>query len=162
MTDALIRWLVLLLLLLASAGMGFVKGGAHAQKKFDALLAKQAAAETELLAKRTTATAKVELKFAPQLTRIRTITKETIKNVPTFVSTSDCPMGPGFRLLHDASAKGELPDASRIADAASVSAPVVAGTVADNYGTCLENAKKLEGLQRWINDQLNFNPKEKQ
>lgn len=85
--------------------------------------------------------------------KVRTVTKETIKEVPTYVSANDCPMSPGFRVLHDAAAAGQLPDPARIADAAAVPAPALAHTVTENYGACLENAARLTGLQNWVKDQ---------
>lgn len=88
--------------------------------------------------------------------RIRTVTKTIIKEVPVYVKADACPMPGGFRVLHDAAADGEVPDAARIADAAPVPAQDVAATVADNYGTCLANAARLTGLQEWVSRQVNL------
>jgi hypothetical protein len=68
--------------------------------------------------------------------RIRTVTRTQIIEVPTYVSANDCPLSPGFRVLHDAAAVGQLPEPARIADAAAVPAPEVAATVVANYGAC--------------------------
>ena len=86
--------------------------------------------------------------------RIRIVTQTIIKEVPVYVKADDCPMPGGFRVLHDAAADGEVPDPTRIADAAPVPAQDVAATVADNYGTCLANAARLTGLQEWVNAQV--------
>ena len=59
----------------------------------------------------------------------------------------------GFRVLHDAAAHGVIPDPARIADAAPVPAAAAAGTVAGNYGTCIENAQRLTDLQAWVRAQ---------
>lgn len=85
--------------------------------------------------------------------KIRTVFKTIIKEVPTYVSTNDCPMSPGFRVFHDAAANGEVPDASRIADAAAVPAPDVANTTAANYQVCHANSARLTGLQAWVRAQ---------
>lgn len=85
--------------------------------------------------------------------KIRTVFKTIIKEVPTYVSINDCPMSPGFRVLHDAAANGQLPDAAGIADAAAVPAPDVANTFAGNYQTCHANAARLTGLQDWVRAQ---------
>lgn len=85
--------------------------------------------------------------------KIRTVFKTIIKEVPTYVSINDCPMSPGFRVFHDAAANGEVPDASRIADAAAVPAPDVANTVAANYQVCHTNSARLTGLQEWVRAQ---------
>lgn len=85
--------------------------------------------------------------------KIRTVYKTIIKEVPTYVSINDCPMSPGFRVFYDAAANGELPDASRIPDAAAVPAPDVANTTAENFRTYHETAARLTGLQEWVRAQ---------
>lgn len=147
------RWLALIVFALALLAFGFTQGAEYEegqQAKRD-LAAERAT--VVLATKRADVTSKVELKYAPQLTKVRTVTKTLIKEVPVYVSANDCPMSPGFRLHHDAAAQGVLPDATGIADAAAVPAPDVASTTAENYGTCLENAKRLEGLQEWVRNQ---------
>jgi hypothetical protein len=152
------RWLAMLLAGLALIAFGFVKGAQHeedAQAQRD-LQAERGAAE--LVGRRQAVTARVDLKFAPALTQIRTVTKETIRYVPQFVRADDCPLPGGFRVFHDAAATGRIPDPAGIPDAAAVPAQDVAATVADNYGACLETAKRLDGLQEWIREQLNLHP----
>jgi predicted transcriptional regulator len=112
----------------------------------------------KLSGQRAAATVKVETKYLPAITQIRTVTKETIRYVPQFVHADDCPLPGGFRVLHDAAAKGLVPDPAGVPDAAPAPAQDVAATVADNYGACLENAKQLEGLQEWIHEQQQLNP----
>ena len=99
--------------------------------------------------------APIALKQAAAQARIVTVTETIIKEVPTYVKTTDCAMPGGFRVLHDAAAAadGELPDPARVADAAPVAAQDVATSVADNYGTCLANATRLSGLQDWVRAQ---------
>ena len=92
-------------------------------------------------------------KEAAAQVRIRTVTQTIIKEVPVYVKATDCPMPGGFRVLHDAAADGQLPDAARIPDAATVPAQDVAATVADNYGTCQQTATRLSGLQEWVRAQ---------
>jgi hypothetical protein len=85
------------------------------------------------------------------VTRIKTITKETIREVPVFVPVDGaCPLPPGWRVLHDAAAAGEVPDPSRIPDAAPADPQAAASAVADNYGSCHENAEQLRALQQWL------------
>lgn len=84
---------------------------------------------------------------------IRYVTKTLIKEIPVYVKTTDCPMPAGFRVLHDAAANGELPDAAAIPDAAPVPAPDVAETVADNYGTCRAAIQNLTSLRSWVDQQ---------
>ena len=92
-------------------------------------------------------------KEAAAQVRIRTVTQTIIKEVPIYVKAADCPMPGGFRVLHDAAADGQLPDAARIPDAATVPAQDVATSITENYGTCRENAARLTGLQEWVRAQ---------
>lgn len=103
--------------------------------------------------KRAAVAAPVAAKQGVAQEKIRTVFKTIVKEVPTYVSTNDCPMSPGFRVFHDAAAHGELPDASRIADAAAVPAPDVANTTAANYQVCHTNSARLTGLQEWVRAQ---------
>lgn len=137
---------------------GWVRGASFEQgQQAKRELAAERATSARVVQRRAVSN-RIDLKYAPALTQIRTVTKTLIKEVPTYVSANDCPMSPGFRLLHDAAAKGVIPDTAGIADAAAVPAPDVAATVADNYGACIENAKRFEGLQEWITEQLKLNP----
>lgn len=95
----------------------------------------------------------IAAKQAAAQEKIRTVFKTIIKEVPTYVSINDCPMSPGFRVFHDAAANGELPDASRIPDAAAVPAPDIANTVAGNYEACHATAARLIDLQGWVRAQ---------
>lgn len=104
--------------------------------------------------KRTAVAAPIAARQEAAQEKIRTVFKTIIKEVPTYVSTHDCPMSPGFRVFHDAAAHGELPDASRIVDAAAVPAPDVASTVAANYQTCQADSARLTGLQDWVRTQI--------
>ena len=85
--------------------------------------------------------------------QIRTVFKTIIKEVPTYVSTNDCPMSPGFRVYHDAAADGKLPNPADIAHAAAAPADTVASTVAENYQTCHATAARLSALQDWVRGQ---------
>lgn len=152
------RWLAMALAAAALVAFGFLKGVQHeeGQQARRELQAERAA--TQLASRRQEVTAGVELRFAPALTKIRTVTKETIRYVPKFVRADDCPLSGGFRVLHDAAAEGRVPDPAGIPDAAAVAAQDAAATVADNYGACHENAKRLEGLQEWVREQQKLNP----
>lgn len=78
-----------------------------------------------------------------------TITKE----IPVYVPVDSCALPPGFRVLHDAAARGEIPDPAAIANAQPAPARDVAAVVVDNYTTCQANAETLIGLQKWVREQ---------
>lgn len=84
-------------------------------------------------------------------TRILTITKEIIREVPVLVPPGTPALPGGFRVLHDAAALG-VPAATRGADAAPAPAQDAATTIVDNYGTCRDTASQLERLQQWIRE----------
>lgn len=156
--PAAYRWLALVLAALALFAFGFVKGAQHeegAQARRE-LQAERAA--PVLAGRRQAVTARVDLKFAPALTQIRTVTKETIRYVPQFVRADGCSLPGGFRVLHDAAAQGRIPDPAGIPDAAAVPARDAAATIASNYGACRETSERLDGLQEWVREQLSLNP----
>ena len=78
-----------------------------------------------------------------------TITKE----IPVYVPVDSCPLPGGFRVLHDAAARGEIPDPAGIAHAAPVDARDLAGTIVDNYTSCHADAERLIALQAWVREQ---------
>lgn len=118
--------------------------------RHDAQRAEELAEAQRINIKRESVSAEVGAKTVAAAERIRTVTRTQIVEVPTYVSANDCLLSPGFRMLHDAAAEGELPDPSGIADAAAVPAPDLAQTVVSNYGACTEQARRLSDLQDWI------------
>lgn len=152
------RLLALAALAIALMGFGWLKGAQHEQLKYEAIFAKAQAQVVRVQTRQAAVTAAVDAKYTPAIERVRTVTQTIIKEIPTYVSANDCPLSPGFRVLHDAAAAGELPDAAGIADAAAVPAAAVADTVVENYGACLETAKRLTGLQDWIRQQQEIKP----
>lgn len=89
--------------------------------------------------------------------KVRTITKELIREVPVRVPADACPLPGDWRVLHDAAASGEVPGpaAAGRADGAPVPAQEAAATVIDNYGTCRDTAERLRGLQRYVREITN-------
>jgi hypothetical protein len=141
-------------LLAAALAAGFAGGWMTQGWRHDAQRAETLAEATRMNAKRESVSYGVADKTLKAEAKVRTVTKIQVEEVTKYVSVNDCPLSPGFRLFHDAAAAaGELPDASRIADAAAVPADRVAATLSYNYGTCLENAERLTGLQEWVRSQ---------
>lgn len=121
--------------------------------RHDAEKAAQLAEANRINAKRSSVSIELGQKSNAAQVRVRTVTKTIVQEVPTYVSSSDLPLSPSFRVFHDAAAAGQLPDAGRIADAAAVRVDSLAETLAWNYGACLENAERLRGLQEWVRAQ---------
>jgi hypothetical protein len=147
------RWLLIGGLILALT-LGYFAWADHIgdvrEEKIRAQYAEQARKADEARAAISTPIAEKQIVVQE---KIRTVFKTIIKEVPTYVSVNDCPMSPGFRVLHDAAANGEVPDPARIPDAAHVPAQDAANTVAENYRIHHETAARLTGLQDWVRAQ---------
>ena len=133
-------------------------GQADVQAKWDASVEKGKAEIARLQAQANRISTKIETKYLTRVETIRGATQTIVRQVPVFVPAGSCELPGGFRVLHDAAAQGYVPDAARIPDAAPVPAQAVAGTVADNYGTCHETAERLIELQDWVREQKAANP----
>jgi hypothetical protein len=95
----------------------------------------------------------VEEKHAAKSEAVRVVTRTIIREVPRYVPSDSCPLAGGFRVLHDAAARGVVPSPAGVTHAAPVPAQDAAATVADNYGTCHETETRLTALQDWIRQQ---------
>ncbi|NPU91404.1 MAG: hypothetical protein HPY82_05765 [Gammaproteobacteria bacterium] len=94
---------------------------------------------------------KVITEYVDRVQLVREKAKTIVKEVPIYVpSDAACDLPGGFRVFHDATASGDVPDPARIADAAPVEVEAVAATVAENYSTCHEISAQLISLQKSI------------
>jgi hypothetical protein len=153
----LIRWAAIGLLAISLFGAGWIKRGQHDESIRLEEVGKAAIATIHLARARDRITTVVETKYLPQIEREKVVTQTITKEVRVYVPTSTPDLPGGFRVLHDDAAQGLIPDPARIADAAAVAAEDVAGTVAENYGTCRVDKTRLAGLQKWVNQQLKAN-----
>lgn len=139
----------------ALVGFGWIKGASHVQARWDAAIQQQALQAAAARERQAQATVKVVTQYVDRVRVVRekgeTIIKEVLVYVPVQADAA-CTINRGFVRLHDAAAAGELPEPARDADAAAASLALsaIAGTVADNYQTCHENAEQLRALQAWV------------
>lgn len=133
--------------------MRYNAGEADVQAKWDKAVEKQRQADATIKPKQDAVTVRVETKYVDRIKVVREKGATIIKEVPRYVSSTDCPLTPGWRVLHDAAAAGELPSPAAVADAAAVPAATAAETVAGNYGTCHETEQRLISLQEWVREQ---------
>lgn len=91
-------------------------------------------------------------KYVDRVQIVQGKSREIIKEVKVYVQDTGN-LSSGFRMLHDSAVNNELPDPTRIADAATVPITDVAETVARNYGACHETATTLSALQGWVREQ---------
>jgi hypothetical protein len=153
-------WRILALAALAAAmlGFGWVKGAGHVQDQWDLMVAKQTLQVAVVKQHQAEATVKVVTEYVDRIKIVREKSVEIIKEIPIYVPTeadAACAINVGFVRLHDAAAANELPGAAGGYDAApsEIALSTVAGTVADNYQRCHENALQLTTLQDWVRKQ---------
>lgn len=103
--------------------------------------------------KREVVTQYVDREVVKVVEKIAVVTETITKEVPVYVPSDSPALPGGFRLLHDAAARGEVPNPSGIPDAAPAAAQDVAATVAANYGTCLQYAARVKAWQVWAAQQ---------
>lgn len=151
------RWLAVAALAVALIGFGWIKGASHVQARWDAAIHQQALQTAAARERQAQATVEVVTQYVDRVRVVREKGETIIKEIPVYVpvqADAACTINRGFVRLHDAAAAGELPEHARDADAApaGISLSAVAGTIADNYQTCHENAEQLRALQEWVRD----------
>jgi hypothetical protein len=104
-------------------------------------------------AKREVITQTVDREVIKVVDKIAVVTETIIKEVPIYVPLDSPALPGGFRVLHDAAARGQVPDPAAIPDAAAVAPQDAAATVAANYGACLDTAARLTAFQQWAREQ---------
>lgn len=149
------RWLAVAALAVALIGLGWVTGAGHVQAQWDAAAQQQNLVIAAVRQRQAEATVQVVTQYVDRVRVVREKADTIIKEVPVYVpvqADSACTINRGFVRLHDAAAAGELPEPARDADAApaGLALSAVAGTVAENYQTCHENAEQLRALQAWV------------
>ena len=151
------RLLAMAALGVALVGFGWIKGASHVQTQWDAAIQQQALQTAAARERQAQATVKVVTQYVDRVQVVREKGETIIKEVPVYVpvqADAACTINRGFVRLHDAAAAGELPEPARDADAAAagIALSAVAGTVANNYQTCHENAEQLRALQGWARE----------
>jgi len=151
------RILILTLLAATLFGLGWLKGADHVQGQWDAATGKKALQVATVEKDQAEATVQVVTEYVDRVKIVRQAGETIIKEVPVYVSAqadAACLVPRGFVRLHDAAAQGVVPEPAGNSDAApaGVALSAVAGTVAENYTACRENAEQLIALQSWILD----------
>jgi hypothetical protein len=141
----LIKPLSILGLIVVVFVSGWLHGSNSASKKYE----EQAAALRLQAAERSV---KVVTKYVDRVKVVREKGETIIQEVPIYVPTTAPDLPGGFRLLHNATVSGQVPDPTGIADAPAVSAQDATRTVIDNYTTCHLNSEQLIALQDWLRE----------
>lgn len=149
------RWLLYIALALA-LWAGYHAWAGHqrelGREEVRAEFARQAQAADH---KREVVTQTIEREVVKVVEQIAVVTETITKEVPVYVPLDSPALPAGFRVLHDAAARGEVPQPAAVADAAAVAPADAARTIAANYGACLENSERLRAFQQWAKQQLN-------
>ena len=144
------RLLAMLVLAAAVFATGWVKGASQVQARWDAATGAQAVVVAAVKQRQAEATVQVVTQYVDRVHTVRVAGETIIKEVPVYVPSNTPDLPGGFRVLHDAAARGELPEATSAADAPAVPAQDLASTVAANYLICHETAEQLTALQAWV------------
>lgn len=121
----------------------------------EAMLAQQLASAGKFVKRQDKVTERVVVQFRDRVQVVREKGEEVIREVEKLVPVDSCPLGGGFRVLHDAAADGALPSTPDGAHgpAAPVEQAAAAEVVAGNYVACHLNAEQLKALQAWVQKQ---------
>lgn len=132
-------------------------GAGRVQAQWDKAKADARIASSQQAAEKAQTTTEVVTRYVDRVRIVRergeTITKEVFVHVPQTQPNPDaCVLERnGWRLLHDAAARGQSNDASpRDTDAPGPSAQDTARTVTDNYAQYHAVADQLHALQNWV------------
>lgn len=143
------RWAALAAIVAAAAFAGWVKGAASVKSDWDEANAVALARVDAIRVVQGEITKQVVTEYRDRIKVIRETGQTIIKEVPIYVPVDSCQLPGGFRVLHDAAARGELPDPSAGANAAPVPASDVAVTTSTNYTGCRETIEQLNKFQQW-------------
>lgn len=147
MLDKLIAVSLIIGIIAGWMAHGWYEGNQTADDRIAA-----AAAKTEKQAEQHAVTEKVVTEYVDRIVYVKGKTNEILKEVPVYIP-ADAMLPGGFRLLHDAAVRGELPESAGLADAQPIDAQTASTTVAENYGACHEVRERLIGLQQWVRAQ---------
>lgn len=140
---------VLILCLAASHLVAWQRGANHVRAQWDAERSQAVTQAAGVKAEQAEVTARVVTRYVDRVRLVRAPAERIIQEIPTHVPTTACPLPGGFRLLHDAAARGDDPGPAGGLDAAPVAAQDLARTVVDNYTDCRQNSEQLIALQAW-------------
>ena len=152
------KWLAAIAAALAAVWFVYHRGELHERGKWEAVQAANNLHAAQVGQKRAEVTTTVLTRYVDRVRAVRGKSETITKEVPIYVNQNDdhrCIINNGFIRLHNAAAANELPSSTSGANEAptSVALSTVAKTVAENYGTCHENAAQLEALQEWVRAQ---------
>ena len=151
------------LALILVAGSIWLEGGLANEESWKAKVAAQQLEIARLETASQEVTVKTITKYIERTRVVKEKADVIIKEIPKYITKehdSQCAIPSAAIVLHDAAAKNELPDATRLANAGTsdVTLSRLLDTTALNYGTFYEVREQLKALQDWVREQKKLNP----
>jgi len=136
----------------------YMEGGISNQAEWEAKVAEVKLDMAIKEAKSAEVTTEIVTKYVKQIQVVKEKGDVIIKEIPTYITKVDdskCAVPSGFVVLHDSASRNEIPDSTRVTNAATADVKIsdVAGTVVENYTTYYQLAEQLKALQDWIKAQ---------
>jgi hypothetical protein len=153
------RILAIVLLVIAVAGFGYVKGYSHAENKYELekakFLANSERTYNELLIKKNKVDIQVVTEYLEKKVYITKWRERNVSVIDEIPIRTVCDLPNGWVHIHNSSANGLHADTSSAADGtpSGINTSEALGGIVQNYGTCHETAEQLKSLQKWVREQ---------
>lgn len=153
------RILAIVLLVIAVAGFGYVKGYSHAENKYELekakFLADSERTYNELLIKKNKVDIQVVTEYLEKKVYITKWRERNVSVIDEIPIRTVCDLPNGWVHIHNSSANGLHADTSSAADGtpSGINTSEALGGIVQNYGTCHETAEQLKSLQKWVREQ---------
>lgn len=153
------RILAIVLLVIAVAGFGYVKGYSHAENKYELekakFLADSERTYNELLIKKNKVDIQVVTEYLEKKVYITKWRERNVSVIDEIPVRTVCDLPNGWVHIHNSSANGLHADTTSAADGtpSGINTSEALGGIVQNYGTCHETAEQLKSLQKWVREQ---------
>ena len=153
------RILAIVLLVIAVAGFGYVKGYSHAENKYELekakFLADSERTYNELLIKKNKVDIQVVTEYLEKKVYITKWRERNVSVIDEIPIRTVCDLPNGWVHIHNSSANGLHADTTSAADGtpSGINTSEALGGIVQNYGTCHETAEQLKSLQKWVREQ---------
>lgn len=158
MTLTQIKYLSMLILIIAVLSATYFKGRHDVQVKWDLQVLETQKEIAELKAKQSEVTTKVVTEYVDRVKIVKEKGDTVVKYVDRYITEeqdNNCVIGNNVVSLHNAAAENRLPTTAEVTDgtASEVKISELTRTVTENYGTCNQIREQVIGLQSWIREQ---------
>ena len=136
----------------------FLEGGLSNEDKWQLKVKEMQAQIAQTEKAGAEASVKIVTKYVDRVQIVKEKGDAIVQKIPEYISKESdakCTIPNGFVVLHDAAAKGEVPDSSRDSNeaASGIALSSVGKTVTQNYTICHQTEEQLKALQEWVRTQ---------